>query len=54
LIERSAAINTTDQYGNSARALCRLGTERSNALCDLLDGMARRLWAMGDEVQLNQ
>ena len=37
LIERSAAINATDQYGNSPRALCRPGTERSDALCDLLD-----------------
>ena len=37
LIERSAGINATDQYGNSPRALCRPGTERSDAMCDLLD-----------------
>ena len=37
LIERGAGINASDQYGNSPRSLCRPGTERSDALCDLLD-----------------
>ena len=37
LIERGASINATDQYGNSPRSFCRPGTERSDAMCDLLD-----------------
>ena len=37
LIERGAKVNATDQYANTPRAFCRPGTERSDALCDLLD-----------------
>ena len=37
LIERGAAVNATDQYGNTPRSSCRPGTERSEAMCDLLD-----------------
>ncbi len=37
LIERGSAVNATDQHGNSPRSLCRPGTERSDAMCDLLD-----------------
>ena len=37
LIVRGAAVNATDQYGNTPRSFCRPGTERSDAMCDLLD-----------------
>ena len=37
LLERGANVNATNQYGNTPRASCRPGTERSDALCELLD-----------------
>ncbi len=37
LIERGASVNATDQHGNSPRSFCRPGTEKGDALCDLLD-----------------
>ena len=37
LIGRGANVNATDQYGATPRSFCRPGTERSDAMCDLLD-----------------
>lgn len=37
LIERRASVNATDQHGGTPRLLCRPGTERGEAMCDLLD-----------------